>query len=144
MKPLYQKYSSAEFDKDGHFIGFSLHYDENYNFAYDVVDEIARQEPDKKAVVWCDEYDNEKILTFREISELSSKAANFFLSQGITDHRSNDSYCFHILSINELEHVVFHAEFIAHLLYSNLVKINLNYGIANPNDLPCSENFMLY
>ncbi|MBR0485794.1 MAG: AMP-binding protein [Oscillospiraceae bacterium] len=83
MKPLYQKYSRAEFDKDGHFTGFSLHYDENYNFAYDVVDEIARQEPDKKAIIWCDEHDNEKILTFQEISELSSKAANFFLSQGI-------------------------------------------------------------
>ena len=83
MTPLYQKYSSAEFDKAGHFIGFSLHYDENYNFAYDVVDEIARQEPEKKAIVWCDESGNEKILTFREISELSSKAANFFLSQGI-------------------------------------------------------------
>ena len=83
MKPLYQKYSRAEFDKDGHFTGFSLHYDENYNFAYDVVDEIARQEPEKKAIIWCDEHDNEKILTFQEISELSSKAANFFLSQGI-------------------------------------------------------------
>ena len=83
MNPLYQKYSRAEFDEAGHFIGFSLHYDEDYNFAYDVVDEIARQEPDKKAIVWCDEHDNEKILTFQEISELSSKAANFFLSQGI-------------------------------------------------------------
>lgn len=83
MEALYQKYSKAEFDEEGHFVGFSLHYDENYNFAYDVVDEIAKQEPQKRAVVWCDESGNEKILTFQDISELSSKAANYFLSQGI-------------------------------------------------------------
>ncbi len=83
MEPLYQKYSRAEFDEQGHFIGFTLHYDETYNFAYDVVDEIARQEPRKTAIVWCDEQGSEKILTFREISELSSRAANYFLSQGI-------------------------------------------------------------
>ena len=83
MEALYKKYSRAEFDQDGHFTGFSLHYDKNYNFAYDVVDEIARQEPEKRALVWCDEHGGEKILTFREISELSSRAANYFLSQGI-------------------------------------------------------------
>ncbi|MBR4318731.1 MAG: AMP-binding protein [Oscillospiraceae bacterium] len=83
MEALYRKYSSAEFDAQGQFTGFSLHYDENFNFAYDVVDEIARQEPQKTAVVWCDEHGHEKILSFQEISELSSKAANYFLSQGI-------------------------------------------------------------
>lgn len=83
MKPLYQKFSTTEFDEQGHLKGFSLHYDENYNFAYDVVDEIARQEPEKRAVVWCDEQGNEKILTFGEISKLSSKAANYLMSQGI-------------------------------------------------------------
>jgi len=83
MQALYQKFSTAEFDKDGHFTGFSLHYDEDFNFAYDVADEIARQEPEKTAVVWCDEHGGEKVLTFREISELSSKTANYFISQGI-------------------------------------------------------------
>ena len=83
MKALYQKFSTAEFDAEGHFTGFSLHYDENFNFAYDVVDEIARQEPEKRALVWCDENGGEKILNFKEISTLSSKAANYFLSQGI-------------------------------------------------------------
>lgn len=84
MKPLYQKFSNAEFDAEGHFTGFSLHYEENYNFAYDVVDEIARQEPEKMAVVWCDEHEREKFLTFGEIKTLSDKAANYFLTQGIT------------------------------------------------------------
>ena len=83
MKPLYEKFSKSEFDEAGHFVGFSLQYDENYNFAYDVVDEIARQEPEKRALVWCDEYGHERVFTFQEISELSSKAANYFLSQGI-------------------------------------------------------------
>ncbi|MDE6087717.1 MAG: AMP-binding protein [Oscillospiraceae bacterium] len=83
MEALYQKFSTPEFDAQGHFVKFSLHYDEHYNFAYDVVDEIARQEPKKRAVVWCNENGQEKILTFKEISELSSRAANYFLSRGI-------------------------------------------------------------
>ena len=32
---------------------FQLIVPDNYNFAYDVVDEIARQEPEKRALVWC-------------------------------------------------------------------------------------------
>ncbi len=83
MEALYQKFSQAEFDAEGNFTGFSLHYEEDFNFAYDVVDEIARNEPEKTALIWCDENGGEKKLSFREISELSNRAANYFLHQGI-------------------------------------------------------------
>ena len=48
---------------------FSLKIPENFNFAYDVVDEYAELEPSKKALVWCDDENHEKIMTFEEISK---------------------------------------------------------------------------
>ncbi|MBQ5384210.1 MAG: AMP-binding protein, partial [Treponema sp.] len=56
---------------------------DNFNFSYDVVDVYARECPDKKALVWCDDNEGEEIFTFREISQWSKRAANFFVSRGI-------------------------------------------------------------
>jgi acetyl-CoA synthetase len=56
---------------------------DNFNFAYDVVDEIAGITPDKTAMVWCDDMGNEAIFTFGQMKYFSDKAANFFVSAGI-------------------------------------------------------------
>ncbi len=56
---------------------------ENFNFAYDVVDEWARIEPEKVALDWCDDNGNEAVLTFTDLKKLSNKAANVFRSFGI-------------------------------------------------------------
>lgn len=55
----------------------------NFNFAYDVVDEIAGNTPDKPAMVWCDDKGNEADFTFGQLKLYSDKAANFFKSAGI-------------------------------------------------------------
>ena len=55
----------------------------NFNFAYDVVDEIAAGNPDKIAMVWCDDKGNEAIFTFGQMKYYSDKTANFFKSLGI-------------------------------------------------------------
>ena len=62
---------------------FRLNVPENFNYAYDVVDEYARLEPDKRALVWCDDRGEERIFTFADIKRLSDKTANYFLSKGI-------------------------------------------------------------
>jgi len=55
----------------------------NFNFAYDVVDEIAIDDPDKIAMVWCDDKGKEAVFTFEQMKFYSDKTANFFKSQGI-------------------------------------------------------------
>jgi acetyl-CoA synthetase len=62
---------------------FKIDIPENFNFAYDVVDEIAATDPDKIAMVWCDDKGNEAIFTFGQMKYYSDKTANFFKSQGI-------------------------------------------------------------
>ena len=56
---------------------------EAFNFAYDVVDEYARLEPGKMAIVWCDERGKEATFTFGQLKEASDRAANLLRSLGI-------------------------------------------------------------
>ena len=62
MNHLLSKYCPRiEFDSyEDFFDNFRIEVPENFNFAYDVVDEWARVEPDKRALVWCDDHDEEK------------------------------------------------------------------------------------
>ena len=62
---------------------FKIDVPENFNFAYDVVDEWARVEPDKKALVWINDAGEEREFTFTDISLLSNRAANAFRKLGI-------------------------------------------------------------
>src|SRR5674476_1233589 len=62
---------------------YKINIPENFNFAYDVVDEIAAADPDKIAMVWCDDKGNEAVFTFGQMKNYSDKAANFFISTGI-------------------------------------------------------------
>ena len=62
---------------------FEIRIPEHFNFAFDVVDEIARQTPDKIAMVWCDDKGGEATFTFGQMKRFSDKAANFFSSIGI-------------------------------------------------------------
>ncbi|MDR2267448.1 MAG: AMP-binding protein [Christensenellaceae bacterium] len=55
---------------------------QEFNFAYDIVDKYAELAPDKRALVWCDDSSNEKILSFGELSRISNMTANMFLAKG--------------------------------------------------------------
>ena len=62
---------------------YKVNVPENFNFGFDIVDEWAKQDENKKALVWCNDRDEEKVFTFKDISRLSNKAANYFKSLGI-------------------------------------------------------------
>ena len=46
----------------------------DFNFAYDVVDRYAKDAPEKRALVWCDDDGNERTFTFSELSRKSKQA----------------------------------------------------------------------
>ena len=83
MKLLHQKFCRESFDQDGVICRFEPVYDEHFNYAYDVIDEIARNEPQRRAMVWCNVAGEQRTFTFGEISEYASRAAALFYSQGI-------------------------------------------------------------
>ncbi len=86
MKPLYLEYLDCptqyatydDFNKK-----FRLRRPDSFNFAYDVADRIAREEPDRLCVLWTDENGACIRYTFGELMEESNKAANFFRSLGV-------------------------------------------------------------
>lgn len=56
---------------------------EQFDFARDIVDKWAEIEPEKIALVYCNDFNYDKTYTFKEISSLSKKAATYFSNLGI-------------------------------------------------------------
>ncbi|MCD7972959.1 MAG: AMP-binding protein [Candidatus Azobacteroides sp.] len=56
---------------------------ENFNFAYDVVDEWAKTNPDKRALCWVNDKGKHIDFTFGELKTYSDRAASYFQSLGI-------------------------------------------------------------
>ena len=62
---------------------FKIKIPANFNFAYDVVDRYATEEPEKRALVWCDDNGGDITFSFKQISEMSKRTANFLTAHGI-------------------------------------------------------------
>jgi acyl-CoA synthetase (AMP-forming)/AMP-acid ligase II len=56
---------------------------EGFNFAVDVVDAWAKEEPGKRALVWCNDAGDERFFSFGDISLESARAAAAFRRMGI-------------------------------------------------------------
>ena len=84
---IYEKFVGASRDdflslKDA-LNNYNLKYNDNFNFAYDVIDELGTTKPDKLAMVWISEDKEEMRFTFRDMMLYSNKAANYFKYMGI-------------------------------------------------------------
>lgn len=62
---------------------YKLKIPENFNFGFDVIDEWAKEDPNKPALVWCNDDGDEKRYTFEEVRQQSNRAVNMFKSKGI-------------------------------------------------------------
>ncbi|MDU1890444.1 MAG: AMP-binding protein [Dysgonomonas sp.] len=62
---------------------YKVHIPDNFNFGYDVVDEWAKINPQKRAICWTDDHGEHIDFSFADIKEQSDKAASFFQSLGI-------------------------------------------------------------
>ncbi len=83
MRNINLRYVEETYDEHGVLVGFKLKYPDNYNFGYDIVDDIAVNDPERKAMIWCNPAGEEHTFTFADIKRLSDKTANYFLSLGI-------------------------------------------------------------
>ena len=62
---------------------FEIIVPDNFNFGYDVVDEWARTNPDKLALLWTNDEGAEVRYTFADIKRKSDQVASFYQSLGI-------------------------------------------------------------
>ena len=80
---IYQRFCTEITDELGNLEKITLDYPDNFNFGYDVVDAIADETPDKRALVWCNTENEEHVFTFSDIKKYSNKMANVFKKCGI-------------------------------------------------------------
>jgi acetyl-CoA synthetase len=83
MRNINLRYVEEKYDENGIITEYKLKYPGNYNFGYDIVDDIAINDPTRKALIWCNPDGEERIYTFADIKRLSDKAANYLTSLGI-------------------------------------------------------------
>ena len=77
------KFISTSKNDDGILNGIDFHNHEKFNFAYDIVDVLGKEQPNKLAMLHLSNEKEERRLTFKDIMEGSSKTANFFTKMGI-------------------------------------------------------------
>lgn len=56
---------------------------EHFNFAYDVMDKWAEEQPDKQAMLWTNDHDECRRYSFGDLKELSDRTAAYFQTLGI-------------------------------------------------------------
>ena len=83
MRNINLRYVDETYAPDGQLETFSVHYPDNFNFGYNVVDDIAMNDPDRRAMIWCNPEGEEHIFTFADMKRWSDKTANFLVDQGI-------------------------------------------------------------
>ena len=77
------RYIDTIVDEDGLLCDIRFHDTEKFNFAFDIVDEIAKKTPDKLAMLHVDKEGHERRFTFGDMMEYSNRAANYFRFLGI-------------------------------------------------------------
>lgn len=85
MKLIERFLERTEFESYEDFLAnYKLKIPDNFDFARDVVDQWAVLEPSKLALIYCNDDNEEVSFTFKQISDLSKRAASYFLSLGIS------------------------------------------------------------
>ena len=80
---LCRKFIQTREDENHCLTGIDFTNTDQFNFAFDIVDEIARKTPDKLAMVHVANDLTERRFSFKDIKDASSQAANYFTSLGI-------------------------------------------------------------
>ena len=77
------KFINTTEDEKGVLKAIDFNNEDKFNFAFDILDEIAKKDPDKRAMVYVDKDKNEKFFTFSDMKKESARSANYFKSLGI-------------------------------------------------------------
>ena len=80
---IWEKFIEVEEGEDGSLKRIQFKNADAFNFAFDVVDGLARRKGDKLAMLHVDRSGAERYFTFQDMSRYSSRAANYFQSLGI-------------------------------------------------------------
>ncbi|MBS5450528.1 MAG: AMP-binding protein [Coriobacteriia bacterium] len=118
MRNINERFCTERYDENGLLTDFKVNCPDDFNFAYDVVDDIAVNDPDRLAMLWCNPEGEEHAFTFADMKHWSDKTANFLRAQGIGKGdmvlvilRRNYQFWFTALALQKLGAVLVPATF---------------------------------
>ena len=80
---IYRKYIDVTENENGTPTSIKFKNTENFNFAFDLVDALAKREPDKLAMLHISKDKVERRFTFKDMKKASNQCANYFKTLGI-------------------------------------------------------------
>lgn len=85
--PIYEKFTGRSRESfsslEDCLKNYKISCPDDFNFAYDVIDVLGTEKPDKRAILYISNEGEEKQFTFGDVMRMSNKAANYFTSLGI-------------------------------------------------------------
>lgn len=119
MLHVNERYVDETCDEKGNVVDYKYKYPEHFNFAYDVVDEIAKAEPNRRAMIWCNPEGEEHVFTYGDLKRYSDKTANMLRAKGIGKGdmvmvvlKRHYQFWFTILALHKLGAVIIPATFL--------------------------------
>lgn len=83
LNDFYKQFVEEDFDENGILSKFQLKIKDDFNFGYDVIDELARQYPKKNMLHWINDHGGDMRFNYEQISKLSNQCANMLLAHGV-------------------------------------------------------------
>ena len=83
MRNINLRYVKETYDENGLLKHLDIDCPDDFNFGYDIVDDIAVNDPERVAMVWEHENGECRRFTFADIKKLSDKTCNYLASKGI-------------------------------------------------------------
>ncbi len=83
MRNINLRYVKETYDENGLLKHLDIDCPDDFNFGYDIVDDIAVNDPERVAMVWEHENGECRRFTFADIKRLSDKTCNYLASKGI-------------------------------------------------------------
>ena len=80
---IYTNFIVPTEDAEGNLTAIAFKNEDKFNFAFDVIDALGTNKPDRRAMLHIDNEGNERVFTFQDMKRESARAANYFKSMGI-------------------------------------------------------------
>ena len=110
---IYRNFIIPTEDTEGKITAIDFKNVENFNFAFDVIDALGEQKPDRRAMLHISLDGTERVFTFKDMMRESARCANYFKSLGIKKGdrvmlvlKRHYQYWFAVLGLHKLGAVV--------------------------------------
>ena len=140
---LWHNYIDVQLNEKGTPQKITFKNTEKFNFAYDIVDVLAKRNPDKLAMLHVSKDKTERRITFLDMKRESARCANYFKSLGIKKGdrvmlilKRHYQFWYAMLGLNKLGAVVIPAtnQLHAHDIEYRLNAAGINTVICTPDD----------